>query len=168
MVTNYEGDNIEFKEELPLLPIRDIVLYPFMIVPLFVGREASIQAVDYAIAHTDRLIILSSQKDIRAETPRPSEIYELGTVAMIMRMRKLPDGRVKILIQGLSKARITEFKQTEPFFITKITKVEDVESEANSVAVNAMMRNLSGWRATTSSVLVPILPVEPRTVRFCT
>ncbi|OFZ70983.1 MAG: endopeptidase La [Bdellovibrionales bacterium RIFOXYC2_FULL_39_8] len=144
MVTNYEGDNIEFKEELPLLPIRDIVLYPFMIVPLFVGREASIQAVDYAIAHTDRLIILSSQKDIRAETPRPSEIYELGTVAMIMRMRKLPDGRVKILIQGLSKARITEFKQTEPFFITKITKVEDVESEANSVAVNAMMRTVRG------------------------
>jgi len=142
MVTNYEGDNIEFKDRLPLLPIRDIVVYPFMILPLFVGREASIQAVEHALNHTDRLILLSSQKDINAETPEPSEIYELGSVAMIMRMRKLPDGRIKILVQGLSKARITNFEQTEPFFITKVDKVEDVPNEEGNVAVAALMRNI--------------------------
>ncbi|CBW25124.1 ATP-dependent protease [Halobacteriovorax marinus SJ] len=142
MVTNYEGENIEFKEELPLLPIRDIVVYPFMILPLFVGRESSIQAVEHALNKTDRLILLASQKDITAEMPEPSEIYELGTVAMIMRMRKLPDGRIKILVQGLSKARILNFDQTEPFFVTKVAKVEDVAVESGAVAVNALMRNI--------------------------
>lgn len=142
MVTNYEGDNIEFKEELPLLPIRDLVIYPFMILPLFVGREASIKAVDHAINHTDRLILLSSQKDIVAEHPEPSEIFDLGTVAMIMRMRKLPDGRIKILVQGLTKARILDFKQTEPFFVTKAVKVEDTEASQDSIATNALMRTI--------------------------
>jgi ATP-dependent Lon protease len=65
MVTNYEGDNIELKDHLPLLPIRDIVVYPFMILPFFVGRESSIQAVDHALTKTDRLILLSSQKDMK-------------------------------------------------------------------------------------------------------
>lgn len=143
MVTNYEGDNIEFKENLPLLPIRDIVVYPFMILPLFVGRESSIQAVEHAINNTDRLILLASQKDITAEHPDPNEIYEIGTVAMIMRMRKLPDGRVKILVQGLSKARILSFDQKEPYFVTKLAKVDDLEVEDNNkVAVDALMRNI--------------------------
>lgn len=142
MVTNYEGDNIEFKDSLPLLPIRDIVVYPFMILPLFVGRESSIQAVEHSLNNSDRLILLASQKDITAEIPEPSEIYELGTVAMIMRMRKLPDGRIKILVQGLSKARITNFEQSEPFFITKIDKVEDVQADGEDVAISALMRNI--------------------------
>jgi ATP-dependent Lon protease len=113
-----------------------------MILPLFVGREASIQAVEHALNHTDRLILLSSQKDINAEAPDPSEIYELGSVAMIMRMRKLPDGRIKILVQGLSKARITDFEQKEPFFITKVDKVEDVACDEGNVAVTALMRTI--------------------------
>ena len=142
MVTNYEGDNIEFKDSLPLLPIRDIVVYPFMILPLFVGREASIMAVEEAIAKTDRLILLASQKDISAETPSPNEIYELGTVAMIMRMRKLPDGRIKILIQGLSKARIMSYDQTAPFYQCKISKVENKLMDTKDVAVEALMRTV--------------------------
>ncbi len=142
MVTNYEGDNIEFKDHLPLLPIRDLVVYPFMILPLFVGRESSIQAVDYALNQTDRLILLASQKDITAEIPEPSEIYELGTVAMIMRMRKLPDGRIKILVQGLSKARILDFNTDENFFITKVVKVEDLSVEEGNVSTHALMRNI--------------------------
>ena len=142
MVTNYEGDNIEFKDRLPLLPIRDIVVYPFMILPLFVGRESSIQAVEHALNKSDRLILLASQKDISAEHPDPSEIYDLGTVAMIMRMRKLPDGRIKILVQGLSKARIIDFEQTSPYFTTKLEKVEDSENTTDNVAVNALMRNI--------------------------
>lgn len=142
MVTNYEGDNIEFKERLPLLPIRDIVVYPFMILPLFVGRESSIQAVDHALNDTERLILLASQKDITAEMPSPSEIYDLGTVAMIMRMRKLPDGRIKILVQGLFKARITNFEQSEPYFVAKVSKVEDVAIEEGNVSIMALMRNI--------------------------
>jgi ATP-dependent Lon protease len=142
MVTNYEGDNIEFKDRLPLLPVRDIVIYPFMILPLFVGRESSIQAVEHALNQSDRLILLASQKDISAEHPDPSEIYDLGTVAMIMRMRKLPDGRVKILVQGLSKARIIDFEQSQPYFTTKLEKIEDANTDFDNVAINALMRNI--------------------------
>jgi len=88
MVINYEGEAVEFKETLPLLPVRDLVVYPFMILPLFVGRETSIKAVEESLNNTGRLIILASQKDMTVETPSPSEIYDLGTVAMIMRMRE--------------------------------------------------------------------------------
>jgi len=142
MATNYEGENIDFKENLPLLPIRDIVVYPFMILPLFVGREASIQAVEHALNKSDRLILLASQKDITAESPEPSEIYDLGTVAMIMRMRKLPDGRIKILVQGLAKARIMNFETSNPFFMVKVKKVEDTPAEAGNVANSALMRTI--------------------------
>jgi ATP-dependent Lon protease len=142
MVTNYEGENIEFKDTLPLLPIRDIVVYPFMILPLFVGRETSIKAVEESLNNYDRLILLASQKDIQAEIPSPSEIYEMGTVAMIMRMRKLPDGRIKILIQGLSKARITAFDQTEPFYKVKVSKVETINSTESTTVVEALSRTV--------------------------
>ena len=142
MVTNYEGEAIEFKETLPLLPVRDLVVYPFMILPLFVGRETSINAVEEALNNTDRLILLASQKDIAAEAPSPSEIYEMGTVAMIMRMRKLPDGRIKILIQGLAKARITEFVGTEPFYQVKVQKVEVPENLASEATIEALARSV--------------------------
>ena len=141
MVTNYEGGAIEFKETLPLLPIRDLVVYPFMILPLFVGRESSIQAVEEALNNTDRLILLSSQKDMNAEEPTPDEIFNLGTVAMIMRMRKLPDGRIKILVQGLSKAKITSFENTKPFFKVKVEKQEQVAFEDNA-ETEALMRGV--------------------------
>lgn len=142
MVTNYEGEAIEFKETLPLLPVRDLVVYPFMILPLFVGRETSIKAVEESLNNTDRLILLASQKDITAESPSPSEIYEMGTVAMIMRMRKLPDGRVKILIQGLAKARIKSFVGTEPFYQVKVEKVETQPVTANTSTIEALARTV--------------------------
>ena len=142
MVTNYEGEVIEFKETLPLLPVRDLVVYPFMILPLFVGRETSIKAVEEALNNTDRLILLASQKDITAESPSPSEIYEMGTVAMIMRMRKLPDGRIKILIQGLAKARIKEFVSTEPYYQVKAEKVEVQTVTASPSTIEALARTV--------------------------
>src|SRR6185295_7728767 len=116
MVTNYDGEQVEIPETLPMLPVRDIVVFPYMIIPLFVGRDSSIRSVEEALARSDRLILLASQKDISDEHPSPEGIYKTGTVAMIMRMRKLPDGRIKILTQGLCKAQINEFTQTQPFY----------------------------------------------------
>jgi ATP-dependent Lon protease len=113
-----------------------------MILPLFVGRETSIKAVEESLNNTDRLILLCSQKDITAESPSPSEIYEMGTVAMIMRMRKLPDGRVKILIQGLSKARIKEFVGTEPFYQVKVEKVDAQPVTASTATIEALSRTV--------------------------
>ena len=108
MVTNYDGEQVEIPATLPMLPVRDIVVFPYMIIPLFVGRDSSIKAVEESLARNDRLILLASQKDISDEHPNPDGIYQIGTVAMIMRMRKLPDGRIKILTQGLCNAHIDE------------------------------------------------------------
>ncbi len=87
-----EAEELKIPELIPLLPVRDVVVYPFMIIPLFVGREMSVKAVDSALAG-DRMILLATQHDIGDEDPTPDKIYEVGTVAMIMRMLKLPDGQ---------------------------------------------------------------------------
>src|SRR6266540_2498097 len=108
MEKDQEKEELKIPEVLPLLPVRDVVVYPYMILPLFVGREISINAVDWALSK-DRLIFLASQKEMSDEEPAPEAIYNVGTVAMIMRMLKLPDGRVKILVQGLAKGNIKEY-----------------------------------------------------------
>src|SRR5581483_4799817 len=110
---------IQIPEALPLLPVRDVVIFPYMIIPLFVGREMSIAAVNEALSR-DRLILLATQKDLAEEEPSPEQIYRVGTAAAIMRMLKLPDGRIKILIQGLAKVRITEFLQTKPTYVVRV------------------------------------------------
>src|ERR671929_1251676 len=97
--------NLQIPESLPVLPLRDIVIYPFMIVPLFVSRERSIRAVDEALGE-NRMILLASQKDLDKEEPTGEDLYQIGTVAVIMRMLKLPDGRIRILVQGLTRARL--------------------------------------------------------------
>src|SRR5436853_5943543 len=97
---------LQIPDELPLLPLRDIVIYPFMIVPLFVSRERSIRAVDQALGE-HRMILLACQKDLDKEEPRQEDLYKVGTVAVIMRMLKLPDGRIRILVQGVSRAQVT-------------------------------------------------------------
>lgn len=142
MVTNYDGEQVEIPETLPMLPVRDIVVFPYMIIPLFVGRDSSIKSVEEALSGSDRLILLASQKDISDEHPSPDGIYKTGTVAMIMRMRKLPDGRIKILTQGLCKAHIREFTQTTPYYEAKISRINEL-SDLNLVKnpeVEALMR----------------------------
>ncbi len=141
MVTNYEGEPIEIPASLPLLPVRDIVVFPYMIIPLFVGRDSSIKSVEESLAKHDRLILLSSQKEITDELPQPDGIYKLGTVAMIMRMRKLPDGRIKILTQGLCKATIEEFTQIQPFYEVKIKRILENNLERPPEA-EALMRTV--------------------------
>ena len=141
MVTNYDGEQIEIPENLPLLPVRDIVVFPYMIIPLFVGRDSSIKSVEEALARNDRLILLASQKDIREEFPSPEGIFQLGTVSMIMRMRKLQDGRVKILTQGLCKAKIKNFEQVQPYFRVQIEKMEESAFEIGQEQ-EALMRSI--------------------------
>ena len=113
---------IEIPEILPLIPVRDIVIFTYMFLPLYVGRESSIIAVDEAL-DKDRLILLATQKDPSNDNPIPGDIYSVGTVAMIMKKFKLPDGRVKILVQGLVKAKIKEYIKQKPFFQVAIDQV---------------------------------------------
>ena len=110
--------DVEIPDTLPVLPVRDIVVFPYMIIPLFVGREISIKAIEHALS-SNRMILLLTQKDLSVEAPVTADLYSVGTVGMIMRMLKLPDGRVKILVQGLSKARVKKFTQTGLFSLLK-------------------------------------------------
>ena len=135
-----DSENLVIPEILPLLPVRDIVIFPFMIVPLFVGRERSINAVDMALTK-DRLVLLSSQKDLTKEDPEPEDLYPFGTVGMIMRMLKLPDGRIKILVQGLARARINTFLQQKPAYMVDITKVKETQIEKPPLEVVALVRS---------------------------
>ncbi len=140
---NEENEEKSFKipDELPLLPVRDIVIFPYMIIPLFVGRDFSINAIDEALSK-DRLIFLAAQKKMQEETPKPDDIYEIGTVGIILRMLKLPDGRVKILVQGIAKGKIDEFIQEKPFYKVKITKIEDEKVEELTSQDEALIRDV--------------------------
>ncbi len=136
-----EIEELKIPEILPLLPVRDVVVYPFMIIPLFVGREMSIKAVDSALAG-DRMILLATQHEMSDEDPPSDKIYRVGTVAMIMRMLKLPDGRVKILVQGLTKARITDFIQEKPFYTVSIERMNDFPFIDISLETEALLRTV--------------------------
>jgi ATP-dependent Lon protease len=136
-----ENEEISIPDQLPLLPVRDVIVYPYMILPLFVGRDASIRAVNEALSK-DRLIFLAAQKEIADENPTPDNIYPVGTIAMIMRMRKLPDGRVKILVQGLMKGTAVDYTQEKPFFVAKVKQIKEKAASREQVEVEAVMRTV--------------------------
>ena len=131
----------EIPDMLPVLPIRDIVVFPYMIIPLFVGRQISINAIENALAG-NRIILLLTQKDLGVEVPGPEDLYKVGTVGMIMRMLKLPDGRVKILVQGIAKARAGEFVQTDPFYKVKVEKLKEERKPELTIEIQALMRTV--------------------------
>ncbi len=150
------NDNLEIPEELPLLPVRDMVVFPYMVLPLYVGRDASIAAVDEAL-NGDRMIFLSSQKDAEKEDPGTDDIYTIGTVALILRMLKLPDGRVKILVQGLKRAELTEFVQEEPYFKVKLNLIEEKEPE-EGLKTEALVRHVKEQLSKAVNLGKPLLP----------
>ncbi len=136
-----EEQRLLVPDVLPVLPMRDIVVFPYMILPLFVGRESSITAVNESLGK-DRLILLSAQKDVTMEEPGPDDIYDIGTVAMIMRMLKLPDGRLKILVQGLMRAKVLECVSEKPFHRLKIETIEEPKEVEKTLELEALMRNI--------------------------
>ena len=136
-----DSDQLDIPDTLPMLPVRDVVVFPFMILPLFVGRDPSIQAVDDALAK-DRLIFLAAQKNSVQEDPEQDEIHEHGTVAIIMRMRKLPDGRVKILVQGLLRGKARKFVQTKPFYQVSIERFGESVGPGAEMEAEALIRNV--------------------------
>jgi len=132
---------LQIPEELPLLPLRDIVIYPFMIVPLFVSREKSIRAVDEALGE-HRMILLDCQKDLDKEEPTQEDLYSVGTVAVIMRMLKLPDGRIRILVQGVSRAKVESVDAGGDFLRARLSVLPEVLAPERSLEVEALIRNV--------------------------
>ncbi len=141
IIKDADSKEVEIPDELPVLPVRDVVVFPYMIIPLFVGRDVSIKAIDSSL-NTHRMILLLTQKDLNVEVPAPEDLFSIGTVCMIMRMLKLPDGRVKILVQGLSKAKALLFTQKDPFFVAEIEKIVDERSEEVTLENEALIRNV--------------------------
>ncbi len=135
-----DGEITEIPDVLPLLPVRDIVVFMHMVLPLFVGRDRSIRAVDAAMAK-DRILLLATQSDPSVENPKPSEIYGVGTVAMILRMLKLPDGRAKVLVQGLARGRIAEYVEKKPFYRVRMEKIVEEKGQDVNLEAEALMRN---------------------------
>lgn len=151
------GQEMEIPSSLPVLPVRDIVVFPYMIIPLFVGRELSIKAIDHAL-NTNRLVMLLSQKELGVENPNPEDLYAVGTICMIMRMLKLPDGRVKILVQGLTKARVKGVEKNESFFVGQIEKLPDEKQPEMTIENEALIRNVKEQLDKVVSLGKSILP----------
>ncbi|MBK8020355.1 MAG: endopeptidase La [Chloroflexi bacterium] len=151
-----EADLVNVPEELPILPLRGLVVYPQTIVPLTVGQPRSIRLVDDAVSGS-RLIGLVSARDPELETPGPDEIYGVGTVAAIHRLFRAPDDTIRMLVQGVTRVKIDDYTVTEPYLRARIHAVpETVES---SLEVEALTRNVVGM-FTRLAELVPSIPGE--------
>ena len=133
--------DLEIPEVLPLMAVRDVVVFNYMIIPLFVGRPSSVEAVNDALAG-QKLLMLVTQKDPTQDDPRSDDLYQVGMVAMIMRTLKLPDGRLKVLVQALSKARIRNVQQERPFYKVELDLVEEPDAGEISVETEALMRTV--------------------------
>ncbi|HUU06518.1 MAG TPA: endopeptidase La [Patescibacteria group bacterium] len=134
-------DKIKIPESLPVLVLRDIVVFPYMIVPLYVGRAKSKKAVDAAL-NSDRLILLLTQKDMNVEDPSEEQLFQSGTVALIVRMLKLPDGRMRVLIQGVSRVKVRTLIDDGKILQAEVMQVEDEEPAELTLENKAMIKNV--------------------------
>ena len=130
VIQEENGENSEqkmdFPTQMPLLAVRDIVVFNYMILPLFVGRDKSVKAIEAAL-NDKRYVFIATQKDEKVEEPGLDDVYHTGTVALIMRMLKMPDGRLKVLVQGLSRAQITDVVQEDPYPVVNIEAISEQE-----------------------------------------
>jgi ATP-dependent Lon protease len=125
---------------IPVLPLRDVVVYPHMVIPLFVGREKSIRALDAAM-QSDKRILLVAQRSADVDDPQVEDIHSIGTLSSILQLLKLPDGTVKVLVEGAGRARIKRFDETEDFFSAEIESAEP-QTVADDREVEVLMRSL--------------------------
>ncbi|MBA4397760.1 MAG: endopeptidase La [Syntrophus sp. (in: bacteria)] len=126
---------------IPLLPLRDVVVFPHMIVPLFVGRERSIAALESAMKY-EKGIFLAAQKNAQKDDPVESDIYTVGTIGIIIQLLRLPDGTVKVLVEGKKRGIITGYVPNQDFFVVNIEEQEEVEDKQDLVKTEALMRSI--------------------------
>ncbi len=138
---NEQSDVISLPDVLPVLPLKDSVIFPYIILPLSISRDPSMLAVEDALSN-DRIILLAPQRDSSIEEPGQDDLHRIGTAALIMRMLKLPDGRVRILIQGLARARLRHLSQTEPFLRARVVEVDEGQEDRNQLEAQALVRSV--------------------------
>ena len=140
-VVEDDGQKLNIPKEMPVLMLRDIVVFPYMVVPLFVGREKSKEAIDHALS-SHRMILLLTQKDMEIEDPKREDAFEIGTVALVMRMLKLPDGRVRILAQGIVRAKLQTLDEEKEYYSARIKVLHESEDIEKSIQSEALVRNV--------------------------
>ncbi len=134
-----EGELKKDKLIVPLIPLRDIIIFPYMVVPLFVGREKSIKALEQAMGN-DKSVLLAAQKKAKTEEPKQEDIYEVGTLGTILQLLRLPDGTVKVLVEGKRRARIKEFVSEDECFMVNVEELDDIFDE--TVETEALIRSV--------------------------
>ncbi len=137
--TDGKGPPLVKRRTVPLLPLRDIIVFPYMVSQLFVGRERSINALDAAMAR-DKDIFLAAQKNAKTNEPTPEDIFNVGTLGTVMQLLRLPDGTVKVLVEGKRRARVKRFVQTDEFFLVEVDEI--AEAWPRGVEVEALMRSV--------------------------
>src|SRR5436190_1993266 len=150
---------------VPVLPLRDVVVYPFMVVPLFVGRERSIKALEVAMA-ADKQILLVSQRNPTDDQPSEKTLYEVGTLATVLQLLKLPDGTVKVLVEGVKRGAIKRFIENQDYFLADVELKEDLK--ANDREVEIFIRSLKSQfeqyvklnRKIPAEIMASILAIE--------
>ncbi len=135
-----EATNTESTAVVPVLPLRDVVVYPHMVIPLFVGREKSIHALEAAM-DDDKRILLVAQKSAEVDDPQVEDIHEIGTLSTILQLLKLPDGTVKVLVEGSERASVVKFETTDEFFSAQVKLLGQGE-QAGEREVDVLMRSL--------------------------
>jgi ATP-dependent Lon protease len=136
-----QEEAIKIPDVLPVLPLKDTVVFPYIILPLSVGRDKSVLAVDRALSES-RVIMLTAQRDAATDNPGEADLFEVGTAAVIMRMLKLPDGRIRILVQGLARARVHHISQVEPYLQAKIERIDEPQPEVSALEIEALVRSV--------------------------
>ncbi len=137
--TEEQSPKNEKAKQVPVLPLRDIIIFPHMVVPLFVGREKSIHALDKAM-NEEKDILLITQINAKTNDPKPEDIYSVGCLGSIVQLLRLPDGTVKVLVEGNKRARVVKYEETEPMFIAEVEEIE--ENHDVTVELEALMRSV--------------------------
>ncbi len=135
-------ETIEIPLLLPVLPLPDVVTYPYTIVPLLVSTEKGIRALDYALTN-NRIVLLVTQRDQAGETPVPQDMYNIGTVGSVIRKLKMPDDKIRILVQGIARAQIQSWNDDLPYMQARIQVLDERDREISGVRLEALMRNVS-------------------------
>src|SRR5437763_1517866 len=139
---NNDEEPLSIPDELPILPLKDTVIYPFAVQPLGVGQERSIRLID-DVMRGNRLVVLVAQKSAEIEQAGPDDIFKIGTVSRIARMIRMPDGTIQIIVQGLERVAIGEFTQEKPYLVARITLKPDIQEEDDET--EAIKRNVVGY-----------------------
>src|SRR4029453_1252195 len=128
-------------EELPVLPVRDAVIFPNAVIPLNVGRESSVKLIN-DVQQNDGMLVVLTQRDKRVDSPAPADLYDVGTVSMVHRVMKTPEGNLFVIIMGVSRVRMQEFQQFEPYLRAKIAVLPDEKEDETGVDFQALRRTV--------------------------